>query len=221
MLSAPEPVPSCPSRRLLGLGCAMALALCACRAEPAADNPAGYPPIPRGSAAAPAPTPGGAAPTVVGLARSPAASKEGQGQLAAGGAGATGPAAGNAGIYEAYTGAGSASLQPAPPPAPTPVPVATVTISRARGFEPATVAIAAGQAILWRNDDRSPQTVTGDPAVASDSGHVVLPAGAAPWGSSVLNSGDTYVQAFAVQGEYLYTSVTLERQGVVGRITVR
>ena len=197
------------------------LALGACRSGPVTDNPAGYPPIPRGSAAAPAPTPGGAAPTVVGLARSAAVSTEGQGQLAAGGAGAIGPAAGNAGIYEAFTGSGSASLQPAPAPVPTPRPAATVAISRERGFEPAAVTISAGEAVLWRNDDRSPQTVTGDPVLASDRSHVLLPSGAAPWGSSVLNYAATYIQAFDVRGEYVYFSVTLERQGIVGRITVR
>jgi hypothetical protein len=89
----------------------------------------------------------------LGLARSPAVSREGQGQLAAGGAGAIGPVLGNAGIYEAYTGAGSASLQPAPPPEPMPQPAATVTISRERGFEPAAVTIGPGQAVVWRNDD--------------------------------------------------------------------
>jgi plastocyanin len=206
---------------VLATACGLGLVLGACRAGPVADNPTGYPPIPRGSAAAPAPTPGGTAPIVVGLARSPAVSKEGQAQLAAGGAGATGPAAGNAGLYEASTGAGSASLQPAPTPAPTPQPAAAVTISRERGFDPAAVAISVGQAVLWRNEDRSPQTVTADPVLASDKSHVVLPPGAAPWGSSVLNPGDTYVQAFNAQGEYVYFSVTLEQQGVVGRVTVR
>ena len=100
-----------------------------------------------------------------------------------------------------------------------------MTISRERGFEPAAVTIGPGQAVVWRNDDRSPQTVTGDPALASDPSHVILPPGAAPWGSPVLNSGDSYVQVFDVPGEYVYFSVTLEvtleRQGIVGRVRVR
>ena len=62
---------------------------------------------------------------------------------------------------------------------------------------------------------------TGDPVLASDRSHVLLPSGAAPWGSSVLNYAATYIQAFDMRGEYVYFSVTLERQGIVGRITVR
>jgi plastocyanin len=221
MVADSRPVRSRQGMFLLALACAVALALVACRAEPAAENPAGYPSIPRGRAAVPAPTPGGAVPTTVGIGRSPAVSKEGQGELAAGGSGAVGPVAGNSGIYEAMSGAGSVSLQPKPVATPSPQPVATVTISRQRGFEPGSLIINPGDAVLWRNDDRSPQTVTGDAVLASDRSHVALPAGARPWGSSVLNNGDTYVQTFDVSGEYAYFSMTLERQGVLGRITVR
>jgi plastocyanin len=205
------------------LALAACLALGACRAGPVIENPAGYPPIPQGRAAAPAPTPGGAVPTAVGVGRSPAASREGETDQGASAQGAIGPVAGNSGIYQAMGGAGSASFAPAPAATrvPTPQPVATVTISRERGFEPAQVTIDRGDAVLWRNDDRSPQTVTGDPALAVDRAHVALPAGARPWGSQVLNHGASYVQAFEVPGEYAYFSTSLERQGVVGRITVR
>ena len=75
--------------------------------------------------------------------------------------------------------------------------------------------------MLWQNDDRSPQTVSGDPGLATDRSIVVLPPGAAPWTSPVLNSGSSYVHSFDVSGEYTYVSTTLERSGIVGRITVR
>jgi plastocyanin len=216
-----KPASSQRGRLLLALGCGAALALGACRAEPVGENPAGYPPIPRGRAAAPAPTPGGPIPTVVGIGQSPGASKEGEEQRDTGGAGAVGPVAGSSGIYETMSGSGSASSEPTPVPTPTPRPVATVAISRERGFEPAQLTINRGDAILWRNDGRPPQTVTGDPALATDPSRVALPAGAEPWTSPALNHGDSYVRAFGVSGEYAYVSMPFERQGIVGRITVR
>src|SRR5215210_5178875 len=114
MVAATRPAPARRGMLLLALGCGVVLALGACRADPTVENPAGYPPIPRGRAAAPAPTPGGSVPTP---------------------AGAVGPVAGSSGIYETMSGAGSARFEPKPVVSPTPPPVATVTISRERGFE--------------------------------------------------------------------------------------
>jgi hypothetical protein len=37
----------------------------------------------------------------------------------------------------------------------------------------------------------------------------------------VLNHGSSYVQSFNVSGDYTYVSTSLERYGIVGRITVR
>jgi plastocyanin len=188
---------------------------------PAVENPAGYPPIPRGSAAAPAPTPGGVPPTVVGVEQSSATSKEGEPQEQGGALGAVGPASGSSGIYPAMGGAGTARAEPQPAASPTPQPVATVTISRERGFDPAQLTVNRGDAVLWRNDDRSPQTVSGDPGLATDRSLIVLPPGAAPWTSPVLDNGDSYVHSFDASGDYTYVSTSLERYGVIGRITVR
>ena len=110
---------------------------------------------------------------------------------------------------------------PKPTGGKAPRPVATVRISRERGFEPAQLTINRGDAVLWQNDDRSPQTVSGDPGLANDRSRVVLPTGAAPWTSPVLDNGNSYVHSFDVSGDYTYVSTTLERFGVVGRITVR
>jgi plastocyanin len=221
MAAKTGPVLSRRGMLLAAFGSIVALAVSACNATPVVENPAGYPPIPRGRSAAPAPTPGGTVPTVVGVDQSPVASKEGSPQEEGGGLGAVGPASGSAGIYPAMGGAGSARAEPKPAASPTPQPIATVTISRERGFEPAQLTINRGDAVLWQNNGRTPQTVSGDPGLATDRGLVVLPPGAEPWTSPVLNNGSSYIHAFNVSGEYAYVSTTLEQQGTVGRITVR
>ncbi|MCA9878932.1 MAG: hypothetical protein KC442_14165 [Thermomicrobiales bacterium] len=100
-------------------------------------------------------------------------------------------------------------------------PAATVTLTPDFRFDPAQVTIRSGQAVQWINAGRSPQTVTGDPARVTDSAHVALPAGAAPWDSGVLNAGEPYVQIFAVPGDYTYVSIPQEQAGMTGHILVQ
>jgi plastocyanin len=97
----------------------------------------------------------------------------------------------------------------------------TVTITADHRFQPDHVTVDAGQAVLWKNEDRSPHTVTDDPARASDKSHAALPNGAESFDSGPLNHGDSYSQAFRVPGDYVYFSMTFEGRGAVGRVTVR
>jgi plastocyanin len=95
-----------------------------------------------------------------------------------------------------------------------------VTIMPDRTFSPPRVTIRTGQAIQWVNTDRSPQTVTGNPAIAENKQDATLPAGAQPWDSGALNPGARFTHTFTTPGDYAYFSVPFERQGMVGRITV-
>jgi plastocyanin len=103
---------------------------------------------------------------------------------------------------------------------PDVTPAATVTLTGEFAFDPQEVTIRAGEAVEWRNEGRSPQTVTGDPARVRIEGAVSLPEGAEPWGSGILNSGDTFVHVFATPGEYVYVSLPQAEYGMTGRVMV-
>lgn len=99
-------------------------------------------------------------------------------------------------------------------------PAVTVVLTPEFAFDPQEVTIHAGEAVEWRNDGRSPQTVTGDPALVSDAGLVSLPEGAAAWDSGILNHGDTFVQVFDTAGEYGYVSLPRVEEEMTGRVIV-
>jgi plastocyanin len=105
--------------------------------------------------------------------------------------------------------------------ATSPVAAASVTITAELRFDPSLVAIERGQAVVWRNTGRPPQTVTDDPRLVSDPSHVALPAGAQPFDSGVINSGSTWSHTFDVPGEYQYVSLPFEVQNMTGRVSVR
>jgi len=195
-------------------------------ATPAAATPAAStwtpPPIPQ-----PLPEPGGTPPPIVG-----AASQQG-GPVS--GAPTSIEQPGAAGTPGATTGTPTTGgefpvtnpQQPAQPLA-TPVdagntevtPAATVSLTPDFRFDPAEVRIHAGEAVEWRNEGRSPQTVTGNPGWAEDPSHVTLPEGAEPWDAGILNSGETFTQVFTTPGEYSYVSLPQESNGMIGRVIV-
>ena len=116
--------------------------------------------------------------------------------------------------------------QPAQPLA-TPVsaeskvtPAVTVTITPQFTFDPAEVTIHVGEAVEWRNEGRSPQTVTDNPSLVNDDTLVSLPEGADPWDSNVLNHGATFIQVFTTPGEYRYVSLPQAANGMSGRVVV-
>ena len=99
-------------------------------------------------------------------------------------------------------------------------PVVTVALTPEFSFDPVEVTIRAGEAVEWRNEGRSPQTVTGDPALAGEEGGITLPEGATPWDSGVINSGETFVHVFETAGEYVYVSLPQAESGMTGRVIV-
>jgi plastocyanin len=96
-----------------------------------------------------------------------------------------------------------------------------VTVTANRTFEPPSITINAGDTVQWVNAGRAPQTVTGDPAKVQNKADSVLPSGAQPWDSGTINTGQTFAHRFDTPGEYTYTSLPAEGQGLVGRISVR
>jgi plastocyanin len=103
---------------------------------------------------------------------------------------------------------------------PSAVPAARVIITAAPAFDPPAVSISRGQSVQWTNMDRSPQTITDDPARVSKPSDAVLPSGGQPWDSGVLNTGQTFTHIFNVPGDYTYSSLAGEAQGLIGHITV-
>jgi plastocyanin len=91
-------------------------------------------------------------------------------------------------------------------------------------FDPAHVTISAGQTITWKNESQMPHTATGDPAqnpvAKSHPDYVQLPTGAEPWGSEMLQPGDSYSHTFTTPGEYRYICIPHVLSGMRGTITV-
>jgi plastocyanin len=115
---------------------------------------------------------------------------------------------------------GQVTAVSSPATTPSPVAAAQVMITVDRTFDPPTVTIRRGQAIEWVNLNRSPQTVTDDPAKVAAGADAQLPAGASPIDSGVLNSGQSFIYRFDTPGTYTYTSLPGEQQGMLGRVVV-
>ncbi|HEU0114077.1 MAG TPA: plastocyanin/azurin family copper-binding protein, partial [Thermomicrobiales bacterium] len=107
-----------------------------------------------------------------------------------------------------------------PVAAAAPAPSATVVLTPDFTFSPDKVSIKVGQAVRWVNQGRSPQTVTDDPARATDKSLVQLPSGAQPWDSGVLNWGAAYVHVFDTPGTYGYFSMPQEQKKMAGQVEV-
>ena len=114
--------------------------------------------------------------------------------------------------------AGCASAPQSLPNQPAP---AAVVEMHFHSFEPKTVTIKAGQAVLWRNT--TPviyHTVTADPKLAAKPQDVLLPTGVEPFDSGKVSAGNSYEHVFAVPGTYKYFCQPHESHGMVGEVIV-
>ena len=170
--------------------------------NPQASPVSGAAPLPQQ-----APTPGGPPPTLVGVAGAPSPQPNAAGAFVNEGTSAS-PVA-------------SPAASPAAIASPSAQPAATVRMTADRKFDPAQVTVPRGQSVTWRNESRSPQTVTFDPAFASDPSHVVLPSGVQPFDSGVINPNGNFSHAFDTPGDYQYVSLPFESQNMIGRVTVQ
>lgn len=163
-------------------------------------SPAWTPPgIPK-----PLPTQGGTPPVPVGAAATPV----------------TSPAATPAESSNPVEEPGAAAQPVTGTEGGTPEASVTVTITPDFTFDPDQLTIDTGDVVRWHNAGRSPQTVTADPGKAQDTSHASVPEGAEPFDSGAINAGEDFTYRFDVAGDYVYVSLPMESEGMVGYITV-
>lgn len=114
-------------------------------------------------------------------------------------------------------GGGCAHSKPHGPDQPS----AAVVQMHFHSFEPKSVTIHAGEAVLWKNTSLIWHTVTADPADAKRPEDVSLPAGAQAFDSGKVPAGDTYRQLFTVPGTYRYFCRPHELKGMIGEVIVK
>ncbi len=95
-----------------------------------------------------------------------------------------------------------------------------VTMNDQYRYVPDTITIAKGTTVEWKNTSASPHTVTDDPSKAQNSADAVLPAGAEPWDSGLIDPGKSFKRTFTVAGDYTYFCIPHESMGMVGKIKV-
>ncbi len=88
-------------------------------------------------------------------------------------------------------------------------------------FDPATVTIAKGGTVTWKNVSSTQHTSTDDPSKAVNKSDASLPAGAQPWDSGLLNPGQTFSHTFTVAGTYKYFCIPHETLGMLGTVNVQ
>lgn len=88
-------------------------------------------------------------------------------------------------------------------------------------FGPDHAVVDAGDTIVWVQDGELPHTTSSGPAVAAVPEHAILPFGAEPWDSGLMDTGGSFALVFTTPGEYTYLCTIHEAAGMVGRITVR
>lgn len=87
-------------------------------------------------------------------------------------------------------------------------------------FYPESVTIAPGDTIVWINEGAMPHTATDKPGTAALEEHNVLPPGAEPFDSGLLQSGERFQHVFTVAGDYAYLCFLHEGLGMVGHVKV-
>jgi len=87
-------------------------------------------------------------------------------------------------------------------------------------FDPAELTIKVGDTVTWVVAGSFPHTSTCDPAKASNPANAVLPEGAEPWDSGILQDGQEFSHTFDVAGEYMYFCKPHEAMGMLGKLTV-
>ncbi len=87
-------------------------------------------------------------------------------------------------------------------------------------FDPATLTVAKGTTVTWRNASASVHTITFNPAQAANKADATLPDGVQPFDSGDLNPGQTFQHTFDTPGTYKYYCAPHEMVGMVGTIVV-
>jgi plastocyanin len=92
-------------------------------------------------------------------------------------------------------------------------------------FDPDLITIPVGTTVRWVNRSAMPHTATGDPeqnpVSATNPEYIALPDGAEPWGSELMQPGDTFAHTFMTPGEYRYICIPHVMSGMRGTIQVQ
>jgi plastocyanin len=129
---------------------------------------------------------------------------------------------------ERTTGQGKATPDASPIASPQASPAASaevvIEMTLELRFNPDDLAIRSGTTVRWINASPMPHTATGDPeqnpVAATNPEYITLPDGAEPWGSALLQPGDTYTHTFTTPGEYRYICIPHVMSGMRGTIRV-
>jgi plastocyanin len=97
---------------------------------------------------------------------------------------------------------------------------ATVEMSSTLAFAPAEITVRVGETVEWRNMTLFTHTVTGDPNLAEDPGHVALPDGAAAFDSGPVPAGEVFRYTFTTPGTYRYVCQPHEGFDMLGAVVV-
>jgi plastocyanin len=87
-------------------------------------------------------------------------------------------------------------------------------------FDPLTITVPAGSTVIWVNDATTVQSATFDPSFASTKGDIVLPTGATPFDSGMIEQGKSWTHSFTTPGTYKYACVPNEALGMKGTVIV-
>ena len=116
---------------------------------------------------------------------------------------------------------GDASSSP-PPAVPQPSEhTVIIRMTDEMKFIPRNPTITAGDTVIWLNEGSILHTATDKPGTAGVNEHNILPDGADPWDSGLLESGHSYRVVFNTAGNYTYLCSVHEALGMVGQLTVR
>ena len=96
----------------------------------------------------------------------------------------------------------------------------TVRMGDSLIFEPNVLRIKSGETVQWRNEGNVPHSVTTTAAIVADPTQVLVPDGAEPWDSGLIQAGASWEQTFNVIGEYRYVCMPHEAAGITGTLIV-
>lgn len=100
---------------------------------------------------------------------------------------------------------------------PSPNTAATIEMG-GFSFAPETVRISVGDTVEWRNKSTFTHSVSADPARFPED--VAIPAGAAPFDSGRLRSGEVFRHRFTTPGTYKYVCTPHVDLGMTGTVVV-
>lgn len=95
-----------------------------------------------------------------------------------------------------------------------------VNLTEHQHYAPASLRVAPGTTVIWRNTSHSVHTVSSDQQLAGAHEGLVLPGGAQPLESGALYPGETWSYIFVTPGHYLYVCRFHAEQGMVGSVVV-